>query len=308
MLNTYNRFRAQPPTLQALGQRLIGNRRGVQQKMPVKAPPVQKFFNDALAARGMPLARPAPYALATSTTRGLAGLGDFGSFSNFGSFAGAPLFDEFEFEERWSADDFFGRNPAWVRNVGRQMEVLGIKDMNYGPVPYTPADSSFVAQTALKWNQLKTVASRDSATRAFMADVRSRLRGAIAQADQGTKIPWNVVFGRRTTADEQMRVAAFEAIQDQLERINSFRVPSVTSPANTTPGGGIQSENQGSGYPGYTGGGSSSGGGGTGQGQGSSGGAPYNAPAAPSSNTGLYVGGGIAVLAVGAAAYFLLKK
>ncbi len=307
MLNLFNQFRAKPPSSSQLGQRLLTNARGVQQKVPVKAPQVSKLFGNASQARGM-LVQPSAYGLVGPTSRGLAGAGGFGALSSAGagSFGATPLFDEFEFDEAWSAADFFGTNRAWVTAVNKQHDVLGIKDPNYGPVPYTPADSSFAAQVGLKWNQLKAASSRDTATRNFMTGVRNAIKGAIAQADAGTKRPWNVLFaGRRTSADEQVRVAAFEAIQEQMENIMAFRVPSSTSTSNTTPGGGIQAENQ------YIAPNTPTGTNSLADQLGpliNNTMGPRGAAAAPASNTGLYIGGAAAVVAIGVGVFFLTRK
>lgn len=303
MLNTYNRFRAQPPTLQALGQRLIGNRRGVQQKVPVKAPPVQKFFNDALAARGMPLAQPAPYALATSTTRGLAGFGQFGSLGAFGMLgdSSAPIFPGGpSFAEEWSLKDYLSgpsAPSAWYNQLRQYADQ---------PEKWDGPPSAAIADQAGK-NWVRYDSTPDGAR--LKADFETELNAAIRQVDSlvsGVKIGVNV----RDPAREGPRVRGMKAIKALVLEIASTPPPQPTprTRTNTTPGSNvIYSERQ---DPITTGGGTS-GGRGDGTGGGRGGGitqAPPPTAPEEKSNTALYVGGGIAVLAVGAAAYFLLKK
>lgn len=301
MANVYNRFVPRAPDARVLGARLLGDPRGVMQKVPVSKPNVPALFRNSYAARSS-ISQPAPYGLVTSNGHGLSGFAGFGNFAGFGA---VPLFDEFEWDESWAAADFVGQNPTWVRQVNKQMDVLGIKDTNYPAVSYTPTDPSLVSQAGLKWGQIRAASSRDAATRAFANEVRGNIKAAIAQADQATKQqPVNLVFGRRTGPAEQMRVAAFESIQNEMERILAYRIPAAGS-ANT--GGGasppLQSENQGSNYGGNTGGGSSM--------------ADRLAPLlnsqpmpgspAPSSSKLPYIIGGVALIGVGAF-LFLRKK
>lgn len=311
MLNTYNRFRPRPPDAASLGTRLLGSRRGVQQKLNVARPPVQTFFNNALAARGM-VTQPAPYALATSNNHGLAGFGRFGALGAFGE-AGNTIFGPFAFAEEWSLSDFLGANPQWLSEIDRQVGF----DSQMGPAgSWEPPPQSLVAAAAQKWAAIDEARYFDPRTETFAANIDATMKAAIQQADAGTRRNVIVATNRRWAIYEKQRIEAFKRIKGALAQVAQFVVPPTapsTPPTNTrtTPGGGggivvppFSRTPAGTVSNPVTGGG---GGGGTGGGGGGGGGGGSTAQA-PASNTGLYVGVGVAVLAVGGIAWYLLKK
>lgn len=298
MLNTFNRFRVRPPDTASLGNRLLGSRRGVQQKMNISRPPVQTFFQNALAARGM-VTQPAPYGLATSNNHGLAGFGQFGRLGAFGE-AGQTIFGPFGFAEEWSLADFLGANPRWLSEINRQVGL----DSQVGPAgDYSPPPQSLVATAAQKWAAIDEARYFDPRTEAFAKEIESIMKAAAAQADAGTRRNVIVATNRRWAIYERQRIEAFNRIKGAMARVAQFVVP-PTAPSEppvttqTTPAGGGSTipprkpaPNQ---FPQSM----------------SAGGAPAGGAitTAPSSNIGLYVGAGAAVLAVGGIAWYLLRK
>jgi hypothetical protein len=300
MLNTYNRFRPRAPDARQLGQRLVGGGR-VNEKLPVTRPPVATFFDNALAARSM-VTQPTPYNLGANN--GLAGFGRFGALGAFGN-AANTIFAEFAFGEAASARDFFKLDSSWNQTVNQAQTINPVQYAAAGS--YTAPPTTLISAANAKWAAISEARYLDTRVEAFARGIETTINGAIAQADSNSKVEVDAFARRRTVNVERLRIDAFKKIIAAMTQVAQYVVPptapsqpdTFTSPATSGQTGTTQAPPTGWSTGAATGRGTRT--------------APPQQPQqaiteAPQSNMGLYIGGGIALLAVGGIALVLLRK
>lgn len=293
-MNIFQRFRPAPPSTKSLGLRLLNDPQGVMQPMRIKRPAVQNLFQNALASRAM-VSQPAPYGLATATSRGLAGFGRFGAAL---SGDGETIFGPFNFAERWSYADFMGTNPNWLSQIQKQ---VGLDPNVSAAGSYSPPPDSLMLAASNVWSRIEEARYLDNRVEAFAQEVEGQIKAAIAQADRATR--QNIIVGtdRRWTIYERQRIEAFNTLKRLMSQVAQYVVPpTAASVPPTTPSGGSTMPRTpvGTTLPNTL----------TPPRSGNLQIQTANVGAQPGISTTMLVGGAAAVLAVGAAAYFLLKR